>query len=50
MPAKKKTTKKSGNSKLASQGSKIMAEAKRIRKVNPGLKWTECVKRAAKNV
>jgi len=30
-------------------GSKIMAEAKKIRKANPKLKWTDCVKKAGKS-
>lgn len=34
--------------KLASQGSKIMAEAKKIRKAYPNKKWTTCVKEAGK--
>jgi hypothetical protein len=36
--------------KLASTGKKIMAEAKKIRKANPGLKWTSCVSKAGKKV
>jgi glutathione synthase/RimK-type ligase-like ATP-grasp enzyme len=33
---------------LSEQGKRIMNKAKEIRKSNPKLKWTECVKRAAK--
>lgn len=35
-------------SQLAARGRKIMAKAKEIRKNNPGKKWTDCVKQAAK--
>ena len=45
----KKPAKKS-NSKLASQGSKIMTEAKKIRKANPRMKWTACVAKAGKSM
>lgn len=34
--------------KLASMGSKIMAEAKRIRRAHPGKKWTTCVSEAGR--
>lgn len=34
---------------LASTGSKIMAKAKQIRKENPKMKWTDCVKKAGKS-
>lgn len=34
--------------KLAARGRRIMAKAKAIRKKNPGMKWTSCVKKAAK--
>lgn len=33
---------------LAAQGRKIMADAKKIREKNPGMKWQNCVKKAAK--
>ncbi len=36
--------------KLGSQGKKIMAEAKRIRKKSPRKKWQTCVKEAGKNL
>lgn len=35
---------------LAANGTKIMAEAKKIRKSNPGMKWTDCVKKAGKSL
>jgi hypothetical protein len=41
---------KMSKTKLASQGSKIMAEAKKIRKAHPGKKWTACVAQAGKNM
>lgn len=34
--------------KLAAQGSKIMAAAKKIRRAHPNKKWTTCVKEAGK--
>jgi len=34
---------------LGTMGSKIMTEAKKIRKANPKMKWTDCVKKAGKN-
>lgn len=36
--------------KLGSIGSKIMAEAKRIRSKSPNKKWTTCVKEAGKKM
>jgi hypothetical protein len=36
--------------KLASQGKRIMAEAKRIRAKAKGKKWQTCVKEAAKKL
>jgi len=33
---------------LSTQGKSIMALAKKIRKTNPGKKWTTCVKEAGK--
>lgn len=36
--------------KLASQGKKIMTEAKKIRSKSPGKKWTTCVKEAGKKL
>lgn len=38
------------NKKLSAMGSKIMAEAKKIRKANPNKKWTTCVKEAGKKM
>lgn len=35
---------------LGSMGSKIMTEAKKIRKASPGKKWTTCVKEAGKKM
>lgn len=35
---------------LAATGTKIMTEAKKIRKANPKMKWTDCVKKAGKSV
>jgi len=43
MPAKTKA-------QMAAMGSKIMTEAKRIRKAHPGKKWTTCVSEAAKKL
>lgn len=34
---------------LGSMGSKIMAEAKRIKAKNPKMKWTDCVAKAGKS-
>ena len=34
---------------LSAMGKKITTEAKRIRKANPGKKWTTCIKEAGKN-
>lgn len=48
--AAKRTSKKTTNKNLASMGSKIMSEAKRIRKANPRKKWTTCVKEAGKKL
>ncbi len=45
---KKRSTKSRSKARLASQGSEIMDIAKRIRKKNPGKKWTTCVKEAGK--
>lgn len=42
MPGKK--------TKIGTQGTKIMAEAKRIRKSHPNMKWQTCVKEAAKKL
>ena len=36
--------------KLGAMGSKIMDEAKKIRKANPNMKWTDCVKKAGKQM
>ena len=33
---------------LSNMGTKIMGEAKRIRKAHPGKKWTSCVSEAGK--
>lgn len=44
----KKTKKNS--SKIGATGRKIMAKAKAIRKKNPGMKWQNCVKKAAKSL
>lgn len=41
---------KLSKAKLGAMGSKIMAEAKKIRKANPKLKWTDCVKKAGKSM
>ena len=35
---------------LGAMGSKIMAEAKKIRTANPKKKWTDCVKAGAKKI
>lgn len=45
----KSTGKKSGK-KSGAMGSKIMDKAKQIKKSNPGMKWTDCVKKAAKQL
>jgi len=53
MVKKKKAPKKmskANKTKLATQGKKIMAEAKRIYKANPNKKWQDCVKQAAKKL
>lgn len=39
-----------GNKNLGNFGSKIMAEAKKIKQEKPELKWQECVKLAGKNL
>lgn len=39
---------KMSKAKLSSQGKKIMAIAKKIRKSHPNKKWTTCVKEAGK--
>lgn len=36
--------------KVGKKGSIIMAEAKKIRKANPSLKWTDCVSKAGKKL
>lgn len=41
---------KLSKSKLASNGSKIMAEAKKVKKTHPSMKWQNCVKKGAANV
>lgn len=46
----KKAKKKTGSKKIGAMGSKIMAEAKRIRKANPRKKWQTCVKEGAKKL
>lgn len=33
---------------LSARGKKIMADAKKIRRSHPGMKWTSCVAKAAK--
>lgn len=35
---------------LGPMGKKIMTEAKKIRKANPRLKWTSCVKQTGKKL
>ena len=45
-----KKTKKRKSSKIGATGKKIMIEAKKIRKKNPGKKWTTCVKEGAKKI
>lgn len=35
---------------LGTMGSKIMSEAKKIRKASPLKKWTNCVKEAGKKL
>ena len=40
---------KLSKAKLGEMGKSIMAEAKKIRKANPGKKWTACVKEAGKS-
>ncbi len=45
-----KKTKKSSSKKIGAMGTKIMAEAKRIRKANPRKKWQTCVKEGAKKL
>jgi hypothetical protein len=37
-------------SKIGSMGSKIMNEAKKIRKKQPTLAWTKCVAKAGKSL
>ena len=36
--------------KLSAMGTRIMTEAKKIRKANPNKKWTTCVKEAGKKM
>lgn len=36
--------------KLSAMGTKIMSDAKKIRKANPNKKWTTCVKEAGKKM
>lgn len=35
---------------LGAMGKKIMTEAKKVRKANPKMKWTDCVKKGAKKI
>lgn len=35
---------------LGAMGTKITTEAKKIRKANPGKKWTDCMKAAGKSL
>ena len=49
MPKDKKPKKK-GNSKLAVQGSKIMALSAKIREKHPTKAWKDCVKEAGKEM
>lgn len=41
---------KLSKAKLGAMGSKIMDKAKEIRKANPKMKWTDCVKKAGKSM
>ena len=41
---------KKSKAQMSAMGSKIMAEAKRIRKASPSKKWTTCVKEASKKI
>ncbi len=44
------TKKRKGNAKGIAALKKITAEAKRIRKASPKMKWTSAVKQAAKKL
>ena len=46
MKAKTKTKKRTISAKAKKAGSTVMSIAKKIRKSNPGKKWTSCVKAA----
>lgn len=50
MTTKRKKSKSKGSKKIGAMGTKIMAEAKRIRKAHPGKKWTSCVREGAKKL
>ena len=39
-----------GSKKIGTMGSKIMAEAKKIRAKQPTLAWTKCVAKAGKSL
>ena len=50
MKKKKTTRKKATNTKGVAKLKKITAEAKRIRKASPRMKWPNAVKAAAKKL
>ena len=41
---------KVSKARLSAMGKKLTSEAKRIRKANPGKKWTTCMKEAGKRL
>lgn len=46
--AKKKATRKGKSNAGTAKLKKIVAKAKQIRKASPAMKWTSCIKKAAK--